>query len=154
MAKGLYHKWLEPDNLTLLRKWARNGLTDQQIAENIGISTVTLYDWKKKYPNFSNALKKGKDVIDTEVENALLKAAMGYEYTEQEAYVDDLGKKRVKQVKKYAKPDTTALIFWLKNRQPSDWRDRKDVDLSAKVDKTDISKYKKYITEEMKNDKS
>lgn len=73
MAKGKYQKWLTKDGLTLLEAWARDGLTDEQIAHNIGVSTVTLYDWKNKYPNISNSLKRGKEVVDIEVENALLK---------------------------------------------------------------------------------
>ena len=79
MANGKYQQWIEPDGLLLLEGWARDGLTDEQIAHNIGISRGTLYDWKKAYPDISNALKRGKDVVDIEVENALLKRAMGYD---------------------------------------------------------------------------
>lgn len=80
MAKGKYEKWLEPDGLLLLQSWARDGLTDEQIAGNMGISHTTLYEWRKKYPNISEALKKGKEVVDVEVENALYKRAIGYDY--------------------------------------------------------------------------
>ena len=59
MARGKFGYWLTEDGLTLLEGWARDGLTDEQIAEKIGINRATLYDWKKKYPNISNALKKG-----------------------------------------------------------------------------------------------
>ena len=78
MAKGKYKKWLEKENLILLEGWARDGLTDQQIAHNMGISTATLYEWKKTYPDILEALKKGKEVVDRYVENALLKKALGY----------------------------------------------------------------------------
>ena len=98
VAKGKYEYWLSPEGLTLLEGWARDGLTDEQIAERIGINPATLYDWKKKYPEISEALKKGKEVVDYEVENALLlKALCG---------------------------DVTAQIFWLKNRRPDKWRDK------------------------------
>lgn len=101
MAKGKYQKWMEPDGLLLLEGWARDGLTDEQLAEKMGINPATLYDWKKKYPKISEALKKGKEVVDYEVENALLnKALCG---------------------------DTTAQIFWLKNRRPDKWRDKPEV---------------------------
>ena len=100
MAKGKYAKWLDADGLIMLQGWARDGLTDQQIAHNIGINTATLYDWKKKYSNISNALKKGKEVVDFAVENALLKKALA--------------------------GDVTAMIFWLKNRRRDKWRDRYD----------------------------
>lgn len=98
MAKGKYERWLEPDGLTLLEGWARDGLTDEQIANNCDITAKTLYEWKNKYGEICEALKKGKEIIDYQVENALLnKALCG---------------------------DTTAQIFWLKNRRPDKWRDK------------------------------
>ena len=82
MAKGKYKYWLSEDGLTLLEGWAREGLTDEQIIEKIikttgKIHPSTFYDWKKKYPEISEALKKGKEIIDFKVENSLLKRAMG-----------------------------------------------------------------------------
>ena len=122
MAK--INDWLENDKLILLEGWAKNGLTDEQIAKNIGINRTTLYDWKKKEVNIANALKKGKEVIDFEVENALLKRALGYEY-EEETYENGI---LTKKVKKHVAPDTTAQIFWLKNRKPNNWKDRVETD--------------------------
>ena len=78
VAKGKYQEWLETEKLILVEGWARDGLTDVQIAEKIGISKQTFYDWKKKYIDFSDSLKRGKEVVDREVENALLKRALGY----------------------------------------------------------------------------
>ena len=128
MARGKYEYWLTEDGLTLLEGWARDGLTDEQIAHNVGINPATLYDWKKKFDKISNALKKGKEVIDIQVENALLKRALGYEYTEEsiEVSTDADGKetRKVKQTIKEVLPDTTAQIFWLKNRRPDKWRDK------------------------------
>lgn len=132
MAK--YEEWLKDDKLTLLQGWARNGLTNEQIAKNIGISTVTLYDWQNKYPSFSNALKKGKEVIDIEVENALLKRAMGYTYEEKTYESGQLTKVVTKQVA----PDTTALIFWLKNRKPDMWRDKQEVQSNVEVENLNV----------------
>ena len=129
VAKGKYEKWLEPDSLLLLQSWARDGLTDEQIAGNMGISHTTLYEWRKKYPNISEALKKGKEVVDVEVENALYKRAIGYDYEETtEEQSEDGYKKRV--IKKHMPPDTTACIFWLKNRKPREWRDKQEVGFS------------------------
>lgn len=122
MAK--INEWLENDKLILLEGWARDGLTDEQIAKNIGIATSTFYEWKKKELEFSEALKKGKEVIDFEVENALLKRALGYEY-EEETYENGI---LTKKVKKQVAPDTTAQIFWLKNRKPNNWKDRVETD--------------------------
>lgn len=122
MAAGKYARWLTPEGLLLLEAWARDGLTDEQIAHNMGIAAGTLYDWKNKYPEISEALKKGKEIVDIIVENALLKRALGYQYTEVTEEDGDLGRK-VKKVTKYMPPDVTAQIFWLKNRRPDKWRD-------------------------------
>ena len=123
MAKGKYQQWLTKDGLTVLEGWARDGLTDEQIANNMGISTATLYNWKLKYIEIVEALKRGKEVVDIQVENALLKRALGYEYTEETIEIGPTGKK-IKQIVKQVVPDTTAQIFWLKNRQPEKWRDK------------------------------
>lgn len=98
VAKGKYEEWLTAEGLILLEGWARDGLTDKQIAKNMRITEQTLNVWKKKYPSLSESLKKGKAVIDYEVENALLKNAL--------------------------EGDTTAQIFWLKNRRADMWRNK------------------------------
>lgn len=139
MAK--FEQWLTAEGLLQLEAWARNGLTDEQIASNIGINRDTLYEWKKKYPDISDTLKKGKEIIDIQVENALLKRALGYEFTEvtrERVYNDKTNKFEFKITKKVAKevqPDTTAQIFWLKNRKPAEWRDRKDIDANINMNK-------------------
>ncbi|BBU40706.1 transposase [Aeribacillus pallidus] len=136
MAKGKYQEWLTQENLTLLEGWARDGLTDEQIAHNMGIKRQTLYDWKKKYPDISDALKRGKEVVDREVENVLLKRALGYEYEEVKTYIEESDgkkKKRVEKTVKHVPGDVTAQIFWLKNRKPEVWRDKKETELSGGV---------------------
>ena len=133
MALGKINEWLEKDKLILLEGWARDGLTDEQIAKNIGINRTTLYDWKKKETNIADALKKGKEVIDFEVENALLKRALGYEY-EEETYENGI---LTKKVKKQVPPDTTAQIFWLKNRQVKKWRDKVEIADNDAIKKLD-----------------
>ena len=120
--------WLEKDKLILLEGWARDGLTDEQIAKNIGISRASLYEWKKKEVDIFDALKKGKEIVDFEVENALLKKALGYTITlnkqkvTKDGYVVDI----TEEV--HVPPDTTAQIFWLKNRKPNNWKDRVETD--------------------------
>lgn len=88
MAKGKYEYWLTPEGLVKLEGWARDGLTDEQIAQNIGIVESTLYEWKNKYSEISESLKKGKEVVDYEVENALLKRALGYTVKEEKLTKD------------------------------------------------------------------
>ena len=132
MATGKFQKWLTPDGLTLLEGWARDGLTDAQLARKMGISCGTLYAWKNKFPEISEALKKGKEVVDIEVENALLKRALGYEYTETMVEHSLDGVKRRKTVK-FIPPDVTAQIFWLKNRKPETWREKQVVEVSEEA---------------------
>lgn len=133
MAK--INQWLEPDGLTLLEGWARDGLTDEQIASNMGINVATLYRWKKKECKICEALKKGKEVVDIQVENALLKRALGYDYQEQKVEVSEKDGRKVIQTMKHVPPDTTAQIFWLKNRRPEKWRDKPIVDNQADLER-------------------
>ena len=148
MAKGKYQEWLEPDGLLKLEGWARDGLTDEQIAKNMGIALSTLKLWKNGYPAILAALKRGKEVIDIEVENALLNKAMGFKVTVKKSYkVKDVkyedGRKvreteRIEMVdeEQYIPPDTTAQIFWLKNRKPAEWRDKQNIEHTGKDGET------------------
>lgn len=98
MAKGKYEYWLTEDGLTLLAAWARDGYTDEQIAERCGITRATLYNWKNRHVDIFDALKKGKEIIDIQVENVLLGKALDGE--------------------------AWAVCFWLKNRRSDKWRDK------------------------------
>ena len=111
MAKGKYQEWLEPEGLLKIEGWARDGLTDEQIARNMGINPATLYEWKKKYPKISKSLKKSKDVADRQVENALFENAIN--------------------------GNITAQIFWLKNRKPDKWRDKQEYEDRTAIEKLD-----------------
>lgn len=129
MAKPRYVEWLETDGLLRIEAWARDGLTQEQIASNMGIASSTLRVWIKEHPTFSAALKRGKEVVDIEVENALYKRAMGYDVTETKTETSDQGSKTTVTVKHVA-PDVTAQIFWLKNRKSAEWRDRKEQEVT------------------------
>lgn len=98
MAKTTYKDWEAEEKILLLQGWARNGLTNEQIASNMSIGITTLWEWRKKSTKIANALKIGKDEADIQVENALYKAAL--------------------------EGNTTAMIFWLKNRRSKEWRDK------------------------------
>lgn len=163
MVIAKYTYWLTEEGLLLIEGWARDGLTDKQIAHNVGISESTLNAWKNRFSEFSKSLKKGKEVVDRHVENALLKKALGFTYTERTAKMVDrdpevvaterreyenrykldnpeASSQEIKdaaikaiptreriilmEIDKTALPDTTAQIFWLKNRKPDVWRDR------------------------------
>lgn len=137
MAKSKVEYWLTEDGLLLIGAWARDGLTDEQIAHNMGISTTTYYRWQNEHWEIRESLKKNKEIVDIEVENALLKRAKGFTYTEttSELMTDsETGEKKmvvVKEVEKTVLPDTTAAIFWLKNRKPQEWRDTKDINVDG-----------------------
>ena len=93
----------------------------------MGVAYSTFNVWKEKYSAISEALKKGKRVIDLEIENALVKNALGFHYEEEKTYIEEVdGKRKIKRetIKRYARPDTTAQIIWLKNRKPDRWRDK------------------------------
>lgn len=137
MAKGKYHEWLEPDGLLLLRGWARDGLTDEQIAKNMGVASSTYYKWQLDHAEIAEALKKGKAPVDIDVEDALLKRAKGYDYEEVITEVYGDGKKHVKKIKKHMPPDVGAIVFWLKNRKRNLWRDRPEND-GEKVEPVNI----------------
>lgn len=160
MAKGKYEYWLTPDGLLKLEAWARDGLTDEQIAENMNIVASTLYEWKKRYPEISEALKRNKELVDIEVENALLKKALGFKENirkaikVKEVLYENGKRKSEKEHIEYADeevfvpPDTTAQIFWLKNRRPERWRDKQDMELSGEVKNS--NPYAGLTTEELK----
>lgn len=114
MAKGIYKKWLEPENLILLQGWKRNGLTDEQIAHNVGINVRTLDKWKAKYGRIGQALKVGHEQANYIIEGELFKKAR--------------------------KGNTTAMIFWLKNN----WRDKyNDSELSPEERKLAVARMEK-----------
>lgn len=142
-ARGKYLDWITPEGLLKIEGWARDGLTDEQIAHNIGIRRETLYTWKKEHPNINNALKKGKEVVDRQVENALLKNALGFEYEETKTIIeispDGEKKQRVEKIKKYSPPNSTSQIFWLKNRKPAEWRDRRETEITGNLNVANIA---------------
>ena len=145
MAKSKAEQWLTEEGLLLLEAWARNGLVDEQIAQNMGINVSTLYDYKKKYPEISESLKRGKEVTDIIVENALYKNAIGFEYKEESVVtckevtykdgkrVKEITKPQIVSLTKRKIPETTAIIFWLKNRKPKVWRDKQEIEHSGNV---------------------
>ena len=137
MAKS---KWEDvKDKLILIEGWARDGLTDEQIANNLGIGKNTFYEYKKKYQDFSDALKRGKEIVDYEVENALLKSALGHTEKYKTQIVNKDGDIIEYEETVYIPPKQTAQIFWLKNRRPDKWRDKIEVDNDNKqtLDKLD-----------------
>lgn len=117
--------------------WARDGLTNEQLAANMGITVKTFYEWQARFEQFREAIKKGKAPVDIEVENALLKRAKGYTYTEttEEIYTSGerdangeykITERHIRRVTKEVPPETAAAFIWLKNRRPDKWRDKRE----------------------------
>lgn len=123
--------------------WARDGLTDIQIAQNMGIAERTFYEWVERFPQFAQALKTGKEPVDIQVENALLKSALGYTVTlkkpikvRTKKQLKDKGtieEEHIEYVEEevHIPAQTTAQIFWLKNRKPAQWRDKRETEIET-----------------------
>lgn len=139
-----YDRWLTEEGLLKITGWARDGLIDKQIARNMGVSYTSLKDWKNQFPAIAEALRKGKEVVDREVENALFKSAIGYTQTIRKPvkvrdveYDPETGRK-VREIERWVAveeeihvpPQVTAQIFWLKNRKPDQWREKNDLTLT------------------------
>lgn len=151
MAKSKAEKWLEPDGLLRIEGWARDGLTEEQIAKNMGVSRSTLSDYKVKYPDILRAIKNSKEVADREVENALFNKATGYTVKLKKPmkvrhveYDEQTGRKiaeyeRIEYIEEevHVPADTTAQIFWLKNRKSNEWRDKVTVTDESSLEKLD-----------------
>ena len=146
MCFGKYVDWITEEGLLQIEGWARDGLTDKQIAEEkIGVSERTFTRWKCEYSSIMSALKKGKAPVDTKVENALLESALGYYKTIREPIKvktkkqltgrGTIEEEHIEYVERevYYPPNVTAMIFWLKNRRQDKWRDKQDqkVDLTV-----------------------
>ena len=112
--------------LLLVRKWARDGLTEEQICKNLSISKSTMNEYKKQHQDFLNALKKGKEVAITEVENALYKRALGYDFEEVKTsirMIDGKETKYTEKTRKHIPPDVGACAILLKNKDRGNWSD-------------------------------
>lgn len=120
---------------TRAKKEARQGLTDEEIAKALGISTSSFYLYISKYSEFSEAIKGGRQSAIAKVTNSLFKRAVGMETIERHLDYTPPGDaggapkvKSIREVKKTLAPDVTAQIFFLKNRDPENWKDSHKVD--------------------------
>lgn len=152
MANAKYKEWLSHERLLLLEAWARDGVTQAQIAARMGICPNTLKVWKKRYPELSKALEKTREMADAEVEKALQQKALGYTVAVKKVYKcreiqyspegkkiseADVLREGVDEV--YVPADLRAQSFWLKNRRPDRWRDKAEptTDEAARVEIVD-----------------
>ncbi len=102
------------------------GATDKDLADFFGVSETTINNWKNEHPKFLESIKEGKELADSNVAKSLYERANGYSHPD--VHVSNYqGDVTLTELTKHYPPDTTAGIFWLKNRQPGKWRDRKEV---------------------------
>lgn len=136
--------------LEAVKGWAREGLSDEQIAHNLGIGVSTLYEYKKRYIEFSECLAQGKAVADYEVENNLKKMTQGYSYWEEIQEVDPTTGEMVitKRVLKHVRPDVTAIKYWLSNRMADKWREKQTLEHEGHVEVN--NPYSELTTEELR----
>lgn len=142
-------EWTTEDSLLRIKGWARDGLTNKQIAETkIGITERTFCDWKKKYTSISSALKEGRAPVDTEIEDCMVRSAKGFKVKEKKAFKVKTTKKKdgmeiteehmeVVEVERFVDPVVVAQIFWLKNRKPDYWKDKRETTDTNAIDKLD-----------------
>lgn len=123
----------KPEYAEQALKLCRLGATDRELADFFQVNEDTVNEWKKVHPDFSESLKLGKNLADAEVADKLFKRATGYEHKAVKITASPDGREHLTEYTERYPPDTTAAIFWLKNRRPDVWRDKTDVNHSGTV---------------------
>jgi hypothetical protein len=110
------------------------GATDVMLADFFKVTEKTINNWKKNYPEFLQSLKETKAALDSKVERSLFERAVGYQHKEQKILSNpqDPHDPVIVDTVKHYPPDSTSMIFWLKNRQPEKWRDKQEIELSER----------------------
>jgi hypothetical protein len=135
-SKGGRPTKLSSVDMRLLKYMARHGATDEEIAEAFEVHVQTVYNWKKKNPEFFAKLSAWKEEADEKVERKLYERATGYDCKETKLFCHE-GMIVAEDIVKHHPPDTTAMIFWLKNRKPKEWRDRvENANINIEKEKT------------------
>ena len=140
--KSKYDEFCAP-HIEDIKKWVSAGATDEEVAHALNISISTLYDYKKKYPQFSKAFARGREKVVIEIKAALLKKALGFEYEEEKR----VGRKDkngeniilVEKYKRYSTPSETAAAMLLRNYDEN-WRDNDKASAEIKKQEADLRK--------------
>ncbi len=123
----------QPDHCEQVERLCKLGLTDTELADFFEVHVDTFYEWKKVHPDFSEAIKNGKERADAKVAEKLFRRAMGYSHEAEKVFCDvKTGTEQIVKYTEHYPPDTVACIFWLKNRQRRIWRDRHDLEHTGK----------------------
>lgn len=121
----------KPEFVEQATKLTKLGATDREVADFFGVEERTLYRWKNDYPELCQALKIGKEAADARVEQSLYRKALGYSHDAVKIAINASGEVTQVPYVEHFPPDTTAAIFWLKNRKPEEWRDVKAQEISG-----------------------
>lgn len=122
-----------PDKVRAAKEAANLGATDYQLAIMLGVDTPTIYLWQNTHPEFKEALSESKKIPNARVERSLYHRACGYTYEAEEIFCNKDGEVTRVEVTKHVPPDTTACIFWLKNRDSASWRENGNNNQEADV---------------------
>jgi len=141
MANGKWQQWTEPENIERIVNWAANGLTNEEMARNMGVHRATLQRWMVDHGDICDAIKRGRLLACEAIENALFKKATGMVLEDTvEEYKGELrdgkpsnGTVTKRTVRRQVPPDTAAVIFYLKNRMPDKYSDRRTVEVEPTV---------------------
>lgn len=136
----------KPEYAELAYKFCLLGATDADLARFFEVEEKTVNNWKKEYPEFLQSIKRGKELADAEIAQKLYHRAKGYEHEEDKIFQYE-GEPVIVPTTKHYPPDTTAAIFWLKNRQPQKWRDRQEVEHTGRLE------YEIVLPEELETEK-
>lgn len=141
MAKGKYEKWITEDGLLLLKGWAREGLTDEEISKKMGVNPATFYRWMNSYREICEAIKKGREPVNVILEDTAIERATEWktvkEITREPKFDRTTGKTELvvtKEVEKKVPPDSTLLIFLMKNRMKDKYGDKQQLEISGQLD--------------------
>lgn len=116
----------KPEFVEISKKVAALGATDREIADVLSVNVTTFHRWKIAHPELVKALKLGKEVPDEIARRSLFNRVKGYSYDSEQLFVDKFGAEHRMPTVTHVPPDTVACIFWLKNRDPDNWRDRQE----------------------------
>lgn len=130
VSKG-YRKF-DPSFVDLAYNYTLLGAKDTELANFFSVNPSTIKDWKSRYPEFGEAIVKGKAFADAKVAEALYQRACGYSHEEDKIFIHQ-GKPVIVKTTKHYPPDPTSALFWLKNRNPENWREKQDVNFNQKV---------------------
>lgn len=148
-----YKEWLSEERLNQIKSWKGEGISHEALAERIGINRTTLYSWISKYPEIAQAVKEGQQRTVQYIENALIKKINGYTLRDTKRYktTDKDGNvvERIEVTEKEVGPDTTAIIFALKTKDPERWNEKITMEHSGRVDST-VNHYANLTEDELK----